>query len=516
MFLYFKYNKIMFTEKIKILFLLVFTLSTFSGCAKNPVSGMPDFVTITEQQEISMGASYHGKILKENKVVKNQELNNYFKRLGETISKNSHRPELNWKFTLIDSPQFNAFATPGGYVYFFRGILPYFNSEEELVGVLGHEIGHITARHAVRGMSTAQLTNILIGIVASRVPGSQITDNAFNLLNMAINSGYSRKYELEADQLGKEYLLASGYNPLAMKAFLQVMKNRDELEKKIAEHEGREAVVGYHGIFSSHPDTEKRIAKVMSEEKFKKVSKKSKNKEKFLKIIDGLVYGSSPEEGYVKNNTFYHSDLAIKFSFDDSWKLKNNPKNIILTKQESKNSDFKTLLIINLDELLKDDLENGLTPKIFLNDGIDKTSFLERNELLEDLQFNHHGLVGHTMLYKSSSAFNNRYKRFTAIFDIKEQNLKPKVWIFVSHSPDLQGDASSKVILETFSKMSEEEVKNSKGLRIKVIRFREDMSYESLAKQSPLGKFAVDKLRLLNGHYPNKNPKVGDLIKIVQ
>jgi len=509
MFLYFKYNKIMFTEKIKILFLLVFALSIFSGCAKNPVSGMPDFVTITEQQEINMGASYHGKILKGNKVVKNQELNNYFKSLGDTIAKNSHRPELNWKFTLIDSPEFNAFATPGGYVYFFRGILPYFNSEEELVGVLGHEIGHITARHAVRGMSTAQLTNILIGIVASRVPGSQITDNAFNLLNMAINSGYSRRYELEADQLGEEYLLESGYNPLAMKAFLQVMQNRDNLEKKIAEYEGRDPIVGYHGIFSSHPDTEKRIAKVMSEEKFKKVLKKSKNKEKFLKIIDGLVYGSSPEEGYIKNNTFYHSDLAIKFSFDDSWTLQNNPNNIILTKEKSK-------LIASLDELLKDDLENGLTPKIFLKDGIDKTSFLERNELLEDQQFNHNGLVGHTMLYKSSSTFSTKYKRFTAIFDVKKQILKPKVWIFVSHSPDLKGDALSKVIMETFSKMSKEEVKNSKGLRIKVIRFRKDMSYESLAKQSPLGKFAVDKLRLLNGHYPNKNPKVGDLIKIVQ
>ena len=214
----------MLFRKYKPLILFILASSLFLGCAKNPVSGMPDFVTITEQQEISMGASYHSKILEENKVIKNIELNNYFKDLGETIAKNSHRPELNWKFTLIDNPQFNAFATPGGYVYFYRGILPYFNSEEELVGVIGHEIGHITARHAVRGMSTAQVTNILIGIVASRVPGSGLTDNAFNLLNMAINRGYSRKYELEADQLGKEYLLASGYNPYAMKAFLQVMK----------------------------------------------------------------------------------------------------------------------------------------------------------------------------------------------------------------------------------------------------------------------------------------------------
>tara|TARA_Y100000590_G_scaffold57526_2_gene60559 strand:- start:5464 stop:6960 length:1497 start_codon:yes stop_codon:yes gene_type:complete len=498
----------MLFRKYKPLILFILASSLFLGCAKNPVSGMPDFVTITEQQEISMGASYHSKILEENKVIKNIELNNYFKDLGETIAKNSHRPELNWKFTLIDNPQFNAFATPGGYVYFYRGILPYFNSEEELVGVIGHEIGHITARHAVRGMSTAQVTNILIGIVASRVPGSGLTDNAFNLLNMAINRGYSRKYELEADQLGKEYLLASGYNPYAMKAFLQVMKDRDDLERKIAEYEGREPMVGYHGIFSTHPDTEKRLEKVITEKEYQ-INKKSKNKEKFLKMIDGLVYGSSPEEGYVKNNVFYHSDLAIKFSFDDSWSLQNNPTNIILNKDDTK-------LVINLEELLKDDLENGLTPKKFLDDGISKTSFLERNELLENQEFNFNELIGHTMLYKSSSAFNEKYKRFTAIFDVKEKNLKPKVWIFVSQSPDISGDSFAKQIVETFSKMSDVEVKNSKGLRIKVIRFRTGMSYESLAKQSPLGKFAEDKLRLLNGHYPNKNPKVGDLIKIVQ
>ena len=501
----------MYFKKLKIFFVFFLAFSLFSGCAKNPVTGIPDFVTITEQQEISMGASYHTKILKESKIIKNRELNVYFRDLGENISKNSHRPELNWHFTLVDSPAFNAFATPGGYVYFYRGILPYFNSEEELVGVLGHEIGHITARHAVRGMSAAQVTNILIGIIAARVPGSQITDNAFHLLNMAINSGYSRKYELEADQLGKEYLSRTGYNHNAMKSFLQVMQDRDDLEKKIAKFEGREPSVGYHGIFSSHPDTEKRIQEMYSREKLENIPKRSKNKEKFLKMIDGLVYGSSPEDGYVKDNTFYHSGLAIKFSFDDSWVLKNNPHNIIL-------SDGKSKLIIRLEELLRDDLENGLTAEKFIENGIEKTSFLTKNKLVEKGDFNYNGLTGYTMLYTSSTAFNTTYKRFTAIFDIKEngQNLKPKVWIFVSRGPEYKDDTATQTVLKTFAKMTDAEVKNSRGLRIKVIRFREGMSYTKLAKQSPLGNFAEDKLRLLNGHYPNKNPKVGDLIKIVQ
>ncbi len=497
-------------RKFKIFFVFVASFFLFSGCAKNPVSGMPDFVTITEQQEIRMGASYHSKILKEYKIMEDEELNNYFKRLGQKIAKNSHRPELNWHFTLIDNPTFNAFATPGGYIYFYRGILPYFNSEEELVGVLGHEIGHVTARHAVRGMSAAQVTNILIGLVASRVPGSQITDNAFNLLNMAINSGYSRKYELEADKLGREYLSRTNYNPDAMKSFLKVMKDRDDLEKKIAEIEDREPNVGYHGIFSSHPDTEKRIQEIKVKEKSKNSIKKNQNKEKFLKTIDGMMYGSSPEDGYVKGNTFFHPALAIKFSFDDSWSLQNNPDNIILSKTGSN-------LTIRLEELLVDDLENGLTPERFLVNGIEKTSFLSKNKLVEKGEFNHNNLIGYTMLYSTSTAFDTTYKRFTAIFDLKnKQKTKPKVWIFISKTEEYENDTNIKTVMKTFSKMTDDEVKNSRGLRIKVIRFRDGMSYEKLAKDSPLGSFAKDKLRLLNGHYPNGNPKVGDLIKIVQ
>ena len=213
---------------------IIITLSisfVINSCATNPVTGTPDFVTITEQQEISIGASYHEKILDENKVVVNKELNDYFSKLGNEIARNSHRPDLKWTFTLIDSPTMNAFATPGGYVYMYRGMLNYFNTEAEFAGVIGHEIAHITARHAVRGMSTAQVTNLLLGIVRANVPGAQLTDNAFNLMNVIVNRGYSRKFELEADKLAADYLLANNYNPDAMKSFLKILQDSDDLEK---------------------------------------------------------------------------------------------------------------------------------------------------------------------------------------------------------------------------------------------------------------------------------------------
>ncbi|MBS83463.1 MAG: hypothetical protein CMD65_04935 [Gammaproteobacteria bacterium] len=491
--------------------LLILVMTILSMCAKNPVSGMPDFVTITEQQEISIGASYHQSILEEHKLLKDREINQYFNSLGKKIAKQSHRPELKWHFTLIDNPTFNAFATPGGYVYFYRGILAYFNSEAELAGVIGHEIAHITARHAVRGMSTAQVTNILIGLVASRVPGSQLTNNAFNLMNQIINRGYSRKYELEADKIAEEYLLRSGYDPSAMSSFLKTMKNVDDLEVRIAKEEGRQPNIGYHGIFSTHPATEKRIEALESKSKNKQ---KSDNKEKFLKMIDGLPYGSSPDEGFVKNNIFYHADLAIKFNILEPWILKNLPDKLIISKNNSS-------MIIRYEELLKDDIDNGITPKKFLDEGINKTSFLSRNELIESESFNTNNLNAHTILYSSKGFNKTTYKRFTAIFDINNKNpyntqAKPKVWIFVTTSDNLKDDNESKIMFKKFSKMTKNEIDNAKGLKIRVIRFREGMTYEKLAKQSPLGKYAEDKLRLLNGHYPDQDPNIGDLIKIVE
>ena len=219
-------------------FVYIFLIVILSSCAKNPVSGMPDFVTITEQQEIQMGRAYHKEILKNVNILENDELNKYYVELGEKIVKSSHRPDLDWKFTIIDDPTFNAFATPGGYVYFYRGLLAHFNSEAEFAGVLSHEIAHITARHAVRGMSTAQVTNILIGLAASRVPGGSISNSGFNLLNQIINKGYSRKYESEADDIAKDYLGRNGYNQNAMADFLETMKSADDLENEIAKKGG--------------------------------------------------------------------------------------------------------------------------------------------------------------------------------------------------------------------------------------------------------------------------------------
>ena len=489
---------------INLKFAIFFIALVLSSCAKNPVSGMPDFVTITEQQEIEMGRAYHKEILKNSKILENKELNKYYVELGEKIAKASHRPNLDWKFTIIDDPTMNAFATPGGYVYFYRGLLAHFNSEAEFAGVLSHEIAHITARHAVRGMSTAQVTNLLIGLAASKVPGGSISNSGFNLLNVIVNKGYSRKYESEADDIAKEYLGRNGYNQNAMADFLETMKSADELENEIAKKEGRPASGGYHGIFSTHPSTENRI------EAMKESASVSgeKNREEFLKMIDGLPYGTSDDEGYVRYNVFYHPFFAIKFTFPEGWDLDNLPDRLIIRKNNSE-------VTMISDNLLRDDIENGLTPKDYLDQNIDETSFLARNTLLEQKNINN-TLPGYTYLYETKSLSEKSYTRYTVFFDIDDNDKRPKAWIFIKKFNEVNDDNQLKIIDETFAKMTKDEIAKAKGLRIKVIRFRSGMSYNDLANNSPLGRYAEGKLRLLNGHYPVGEPEVGDLIKIVE
>ena len=480
-------------------------LAFIGSCAKNPVSGMPDFVTITEQQEIGMGRAYHQEILKNSKVLDNKEITKYYVELGEKIARASHRPQLDWKFTIIDDPTLNAFATPGGYVYMYRGLLAHFNTEAELAGVLSHEIAHITARHAVRGMSTAQVTNVLIGIAASQVPGGSLSNSGFNLLNQIVNKGYSRKYESEADDIAKDYLGKTGYSQDAMADFLMTMKSTDELEKEIAEKEGRPASTGYHGIFSTHPSTEDRIEAMNETENLEG----KKNKDEFLMMIDGLPYGTSDDEGYVRYNVFYHPFFAIKFTFPKQWNFKNLPDKLIITKDESE-------IILMADNILRDDIDNGFTPKDYLDKNIDKTSFLATNRVIEEKALNPNNLRGYTYFYETKSIVNKDYTRYTVYFDDIDKDKKPKAWIIIKKFRNASDDDESSIIDDSFQKMTKDEIDKSKGLRIKVIRYKKGMSYKDLADNSPLGRFAEGKLRLLNGHYPEGEPELGSLIKIVE
>jgi predicted Zn-dependent protease len=263
-----------------------------SGCATNPVTGDKDFVLLSESEEISLGRRYHQDILREMSVYQDPDLAAYVSRVGQRVASASHRPGLNYQFTVIDSSDVNAFALPGGYIYITRGLLAYLNSEAELAAVLGHEIGHVTARHAVRQHSASTAAGVA-GAILQATTGVQGSQDLFNVFGKAILSGYGREHELESDRLGAQYLARTGYDPQAMLKVIGVLKNQELFERQRAREENREPRA-YHGVFASHPDNDRRLQEVVSEaNRLRNGSGTRIGREDYLSEIDGLRFGDS-------------------------------------------------------------------------------------------------------------------------------------------------------------------------------------------------------------------------------
>ena len=234
-----------------------------SGCAANPVTGKQDFVLMSEDAELSIGRQNNPKIIQQFGRYDDDALQAYVQKIGEKLAAVSHRPNLVYRFTVLDSQEVNAFALPGGYVYITRGLLAYLNSEAELAAVLGHEIGHVASRHGVRQQSAATATGLIAAIIAASTNVRGAND-ALNALGTALVRGYGREHELEADGLGAEYLARAGYDPRAMLDVIRVLKNQESFEKQLAKKEDREPRI-YHGVFARHAPAKGRHGSESSE-----------------------------------------------------------------------------------------------------------------------------------------------------------------------------------------------------------------------------------------------------------
>jgi len=277
-------------NRFKKLLTLVITTAALSlaACSTNPVTGKKDFSLISKDQEVAMGAQAHKSILKQSKVYKNPRLQAYVNRIGQSLAKHSHRNKIRYTFTVLDDPSVNAFALPGGYVYITSGILAYLNSEGELAGVLGHEIGHVTARHGARQQSAGIASAILVDLISKKTSAGN--SKALNQLSTALIRGYGREHELQADRLGAEYLARVGYSPENMINVVRVLKAQEEFDKYQARKEGRQPRA-YHGVFSTHPDNDTRLKEVIrAANKIKSAGSKPANHDAYLKQINGLKY----------------------------------------------------------------------------------------------------------------------------------------------------------------------------------------------------------------------------------
>lgn len=320
-------NYLRFTSLIFVFFI--------AACSVNPVSGKKQISLMSEAQEIQLGAQSDPQIIAQFGLYEDAELQAFINTKGQQMADISHRPNLKWTFRIMDSPIVNAFAVPGGYVYFTRGIMAHFNNEAEFAGVLGHEIGHVTARHSAEQYTKSTLAQVLLigGMIVSKELRTFANEaqTAMSLLFLK----YSRDNESESDALGAEYSTKVGYDAREMADFFKTLKALNDEAGEIPT------------FVSTHPDPADRYNKVKEHaaEWQAQVPKDSYkvNRDAYLKMVDGIVYGEDPRQGYVSGGVFYHPELKFQFPVPSNWRLVNSP-----TQVQMAPSDGKALMIFTI------------------------------------------------------------------------------------------------------------------------------------------------------------------------
>lgn len=308
------------------LFLTLCLGTALSGCATAPGTGRTIFTGgLSEEQESEMGRQQHPQILKQfGGAYDDPALTDYVTSVGRRLAATSERKDLTYHFTVIDSPIVNAFALPGGYVYVTRGLLALARNEAELAGVLAHEIGHITGRHAAEryGQNLASsIATASLGIL-----GGSIGANVGQSLGALALSSYSRDQEFEADTLGVRYLSRSTYDTEAMADFLAQLQANSRLNAEIA---GRPGAADQFSLLQTHPKTADRVERAIQAAKVQPNSGSDVREETYLRHIDGIIYGDNPDHGVVKGRSFLHPGLRFAFEVPEGFELINGPQRVL-------------------------------------------------------------------------------------------------------------------------------------------------------------------------------------------
>lgn len=477
-------------------FFLIWLISAYiAGCASNPVTGRPNLVFTSEEKEVQIGKREHQNVLRQYSLYDDPALQDYVTELVDELAANSHRSELEFHSFVLDSPEVNAFALPGGYVYVTRGIMAYMNSEAELAGVLGHEIGHVTARHGVRQQSAATVTSVL-STAASIVSGSRQIGQVANFASTALVRGYGRTHELEADRLGAEYLARTGYDPEEMINVVGILKDQEEFDKALAVQEGREPRA-YHGLFATHPRNDQRLQEVIKEaDKFMNTTTTRDAQGRFLQFTDGMDYGPSESQGILRGRNFYHKQLDLALEFPANWKVSNQPTQLIAASPEQ-----NALMRVTISQAT-----TSRSPK----------EFIEQNygEMQNGREISG-GEEGYTGFIRIDTPFGRQQvARLSVIFKGND------AYQFVSAAQSAevlqQYDAAMLATASSVRGLRRNERELASAQKLKLITVKPGDTFEKLAKDSPIKKNAADHLRLLNGVYPDGQTKVGQQIKVVR
>jgi predicted Zn-dependent protease len=484
------YMPIKLSARIVLLFILMCAVS--AACARNPVTGKRQLALISEGQEVSMGREAHPEILSRFGVVEDKALQEYFSRIGQELAKISHRPDLEWHFTIVDSPVVNAFAVPGGFIYLTRGILQHMNNEAEMAAVLGHEIAHVTARHSVTQISQGQLMNLGLGLGSIFSTRFQQVGGLAQMGLEVLSLKYSRDHERESDQLGLEYMARVGYDPMQMSEFFQVFDAMRE--------ESGQAIPNWLATHPAPPDRIQMTSREAAEIKKASAGKDFRiNTDEFLSRLDGLVYGENPREGFVEKGTFIHPDLRFQISLPSKWRVENTKSFVAIT--EPGGGAVIELTLVPPEE--------GTSPA----GAAQKIGGQQGTQLVSGNEVRINGKQSYIATYRIQSdqgtigalaAFINHEGRMYRI-----AGLAPEATFSQYRNP-------MEATIRSFSDLTDQRLLAVQPDRMKIARAKQGDTLRSMSKSIVQERISLDELARINRMDPDRPLSAGTRVKLVQ
>lgn len=475
-------------------FQLLLTLVLLSACSTNPATGKQQFTALmSPQQEVQVGAEEHQNVLKEFGLYPDQKIQAYVQEVGAKVSRNTERPDVRYKFFLLDSPIVNAFALPGGYIYTTRGLLSLANSEAELAAVLAHETGHITARHSAERYSRSVVTMLGAAVLSSALGDSTVSDALGMGTDLYIKS-YSRGQENEADSLGIRYLSRVGYDPRSMSGFLRNLQNDTALEARLNGQNG--ASSSSMDYFSTHPATQERVAKTITEAG-QYPQQGVVNRDDYLMRISGITYGESASQGFVRGQTFYHPELGFQFTMPSGFHIMNQPQQVIGTSQDGS--------LIVFDFLPNTD---GLAPLNFLQ------SVMLKGRSAPDLEkISINGFSAATASFNGTANGKAMVIRLIALAWGRDRIARFQL-AYPSNLPAAKLTALRSATY-SFGPMSETDRKRIKPYRLITVTSKSGDTVASMAQRMPFDTLKEDRFRVLNAMGPRDEVVPNRLYKVV-
>ena len=476
-------------NRFKLLFLSSAALSMLAACSTNPATGQQQFTALmSPDQEVKVGASEHEKIVQQFGLYDNGAINAYVNEVGQRVTADTERPDVRYKFYVLDSPIVNAFALPGGYIYVSRGLLALANSEAEMASVLGHEAGHITGRHSAERYSRGVVTTLGAGVLGA-VLGSKEATQALGVGANLYLSSYSRSQENEADSLGIRYLTRGGYDPDAAPSFLYSLQRQSALDAQLAGKSGS----GFN-YFSTHPATADRVSQTRAQAGSYPDSNKN-NRDRHLKMVDGMTYGDSAKQGFARGQTFYHPALDFTFTVPDDFKIANQPSQVSAT------SSSGAVLIFDMASN-----QQGLNPRSYLQSWVKDKPISG----LENITVN--GRAGATASFSGTINGRPMTIRLVAI------QWGSRFARFQMAIPSGASSATVEGLQRTtysFRSMTEKEKQTVRPYKLDTFTAKSGDTVASVARRQPFSQLQEERFRVLNGLQPGEELRAGQLYKRV-